>query len=516
MFSKPLYKQSWKANWGQWSAITVVSTFILTIIMIMSGGDGLGSFASSFTEMFVKDALEAKFQKTAMNYYSVTEENLPYFDEALMDKYLEQVNEHKLVVPTEEYVVNAYIHAAEVYQAKLDTYIKAQGPTFVEGSQEYLELMGVAMFTLNPDNMFGQMYEEFEVGSTPEDYDVVSLVMSLDNMDYLDIWTTNTIKDEYYDATRSIERINYRRERIRDSASIFLGGNLVKEETVNQILEVLADTHVTREMYNGFGFDYPTLKKLGGDTIVTYMARLDFEISQIDPNAFLTEEEYLIAIAGAKENLKAEVSESLIAKLPGSLGESMVEMQDFDVYTMMVGNMYYKIVGLLISVVFVIIIGVNLIAGQVDSGSMVYILATGTKRETITFTQMVFFVTSTFLLYVVQTIAAVTIFFISPPTASVVSVGSLLLFNLGSFFVTMALGGIIYLASCIFNRSKNAMALGGGFAVLTLVFTILGLFGSDMTPAMMRMDALNLFNSFSLVTLFDINAVVDGLSLIHI
>lgn len=141
---------------------------------------------------------------------------------------------------------------------------------------------------------------------------------------------------------------------------------------------------------------------------------------------------------------------------------------------------------------------------------MVYILATETKRETITFTQIIFLVTSTALLYVVQTIAAVTIFFISPPTGSVVTIGSLLLFNLGSFFVTMVLGGIIYLASCIFNRSKNAMALGGGFAVLTLVFTILGLFGSDMSPAMMRMDALNLFNSFSLVTLFDINMVVDG------
>ena len=64
---------------------------------------------------------------------------------------------------------------------------------------------------------------------------------------------------------------------------------------------------------------------------------------------------------------------------------------------MTVGNMYFKIVGLLISVVFVIVVGVNLIAGQVDSGSMAYILSTGTTRNSVTVTQMIFFVSSTIL-----------------------------------------------------------------------------------------------------------------------
>ncbi|NLN49999.1 MAG: hypothetical protein GX149_00020 [Acholeplasmataceae bacterium] len=56
------------------------------------------------------------------------------------------------------------------------------------------------------------------------------------------------------------------------------------------------------------------------------------------------------------------------------------------------------------------------------------------------------------------------------------------------------------------------MSTGGGFAVLTLVFTILGMFASESTPAMMRMEALDLFNSVSLVTLFDISSIVDGTS----
>ena len=54
------------------------------------------------------------------------------------------------------------------------------------------------------------------------------------------------------------------------------------------------------------------------------------------------------------------------------------------------------------------------------------------------------------------------------------------------------------------------MAIGGGFAVLTLVATILGLFASETTPTMMRMSALDPFNYVSLVSLYDISAIVDG------
>lgn len=39
MFSRALYKQSWKANWIQWLSVLVVSVFVLVIIMLMSGGE---------------------------------------------------------------------------------------------------------------------------------------------------------------------------------------------------------------------------------------------------------------------------------------------------------------------------------------------------------------------------------------------------------------------------------------------------------------------------------------------
>ncbi len=512
MFSKALYKQSWKANWIQWLAIAVVSGFILTIIMLMSGGDGLGSLTSSFTETFVKDTLESEYQNTALNYHSITYENLEHFDNAFFDKYLEQIKDNKFQEPTPLYIQNAYIHAVGVYQYNLDLYIKSIDSSYDENSMEYQELMGVAMFSLNPNNMFGEMYEGFEEGSTPLDYDILTLIMSLDQDKVKSIWLEDEIKLEYFDVIKTLERINYRFDKSRYSASIFLAGNLSSDEALDKILESLEEVNVDLEIYNTFGFDYKGIKKLATNTIITYQSRLDYELSQVSRLDFDTEEKYLEEVNNIKLGLRESVTETLIVKLPSSLADSMSEMQDYDVYTMTVGNMYFKLVGLLISVVFVIIIGVNLISGQIDSGSMVYILSTGTKRRTITFTQMVFFVSSTIFLYIVTSIISVALFYISPPTLTPVTVGTLLLFNLGSFLTTMTLGSIIYLSSCIFNRSRHAMSTGGGFAVLTLVFTILGMFASESTPAMMRMEALDLFNSVSLVTLFDISSIVDGTS----
>ena len=43
-----------------------------------------------------------------------------------------------------------------------------------------------------------------------------------------------------------------------------------------------------------------------------------------------------------------------------------------------------------------------------------------------------------------------------------------------------------------------------------LVCTILGLFGSSVVPAAMRIDAMNVFNYVSIITLFDTVSILNG------
>ena len=64
MFSKALYKQSWKANWVIWLATTVVSVFVLVIIMSLNGGEGMGKLTSTFTETIVEENLKSNFENS--------------------------------------------------------------------------------------------------------------------------------------------------------------------------------------------------------------------------------------------------------------------------------------------------------------------------------------------------------------------------------------------------------------------------------------------------------------------
>ena len=104
----------------------------------------------------------------------------------------------------------------------------------------------------------------------------------------------------------------------------------------------------------------------------------------------------------------------------------------------------------------------NLIAGQVDSGSMAYILSTPTKRKKVTITQMCYLIFSLFSMFVLTTIASM-ISLASVKTADIsITYGQMLLLNLGAFVTMLAISGICFLASCWFNRSKFSMSIGGG------------------------------------------------------
>jgi len=72
------------------------------------------------------------------------------------------------------------------------------------------------------------------------------------------------------------------------------------------------------------------------------------------------------------------------------------------------------------------------------------------------------------------------------------------------------MSGICFLASCWFDRSKKAMAIGGGLSMFSLVATMLGLFGTPVLPSVIRLDALNYFNYASIITLFDVTSIVNS------
>jgi ABC-2 type transport system permease protein len=75
-----------------------------------------------------------------------------------------------------------------------------------------------------------------------------------------------------------------------------------------------------------------------------------------------------------------------------------------------------------------------------------------------------------------------------------------LMLNLGAFLLMFAISGISFLFSCVFNLSKNSLALGAGIPIAFFIFQIMAQIG----------DSLEGFKYISLNTLFDTAAVVNG------
>jgi len=72
--------------------------------------------------------------------------------------------------------------------------------------------------------------------------------------------------------------------------------------------------------------------------------------------------------------------------------------------------------------------------------------------------------------------------------------------NLGAFLLMFAIAGVSFMFSCIFNLTKNSLALGAGIPIACLIFEIMSQASSD----------LEFFKYLSLNTLFDTSAITGG------
>ena len=175
-------------------------------------------------------------------------------------------------------------------------------------------------------------------------------------------------------------------------------------------------------------------------------------------------------------------------------------------------ELVYKIAGVLLPMIYVMIAANKLIATQVSDGSMAYVLSTPTNRKTVIRTQYLFLLLSVLVMYVAITISAVgsegIAYLINksknPENMLDYNPTTTLLFCLGSFCAMFALTGICFGASAFFNKSSNSVAVGGGVCILSFLCCILGLFGNQVFVAVgVGVKAMSFFNYLSLFSLVD-------------
>ena len=569
MFSKALFKQSCKANGTMWGIITAAVCFMLACVMLISGNGNIGEVKDSIEDTIIVKEVDAQMQKRALSYYADAEDGLKTFDaqfsncasdtlsylvwcsempkqtdftdgavyaaamQAWQDampemkteagqSYAAAVTQWQAAMPAqdsfssvedylaaidtwqeaspatqEQAVTAAYAAACDALQNEITQNAQAAG--YKKDSLEAQEMLGSVMYTLNPNGMFNDFYTENKE-EIPADYDILSLIAHISTKDIDDYLTSD-------------ERTSYRYDRAANGAAIFLSGNMLKSENVDALMDALSSYGVTAEKYDSFGYTYDSIKHMAKTVVVTYQGRLDYELEllrdQYTDGASFDETAYQNAAAKKKDDLAADIATSFLSTLPASVSDALEEIGQADLYTLIVGSIFYKLAGLLLPIIYMIMASNNLISGQVDSGSMAYVLSTSTKRSTVVFTQAVYLIGSLFAMFSLTTVTGcICLSFV--PEDITLTYGNLILLNVGAFFVLLALSGLCFFTSCIFDRSKRSMAIGGGLSIFALVAAMLGLFGSPVIPSVVRLEALNYFNYTTIISLFDVISIIEG------
>lgn len=513
MFSKALFKQSCKANGVMWSIITFAVCFMLACVMLISGSGSIGATKNAIEDTIIRKEIDSAMEKRVINYYSLSDGALTTFDKefiATFNKAEYTGNVSALVAagktPEEAQVAAAmkYYEAAAL-KVKQNAALKATSLGYSEDSDGAKEILGVSMFALNPELIKEKNEELYNAYMSESDdildgYDVASLV-------------AHAMQDKGEEYISSLERRDYVSTRAEKAGANFLALNITSEKAVDEMIRNLASYGVDKEKYETFGYTYESVKKLGRNTVITYSNRLEYELSELrkkyTAGEFGSEEEYMKAIEKTNADLIADISGSLLDSLPEEVGSALEDIGQADLYTLIVGSIFYKLAGLLLPIIYMIMASNNLIAGQVDSGSMAYVLSTSTKRKTVVFTQAIYLVGSLLAMFALTTATGCVCLAIVGTDVGL-TYGNLLLLNLGAFLVLFALSGLNFLTSCYFDRSKRSMAIGGGLSIFALVAAMLGLFGSPVIPKVVRLDSLNYFNYTTIISMFDVVSIMDG------
>ncbi len=506
MFSKPLFKQSCKANLGLWSFVTVITCIILAVLILVIGNLNVGTVSKSMVDMFVKDSVEASIKKQSLTYFNLTDEALVNFDDNANS--LDQLLNEALSSQQKTIIISFYNTLLE--QGKDEEEAKDTILANLPNEQK----LGVSTF-IDYYRVMGENYDKSSINEYV--------------LRQIEITVYEKLLEESGEEMANSAKI-FIHQAVNDyiSYSSALPSGQTADPTTfatGYIPNVLKEVFFTQEFDNQGQIirvsDYFSKAQIGESSlsvILSYRAQIDYKTNEIKNELTLSNPELSEAeieallferVQQEKLNYINSLSGSMLDSLPADVSSSLQELGNMNMSELVIGSMFFKMAGILLPIVYIIMASNNLISSQVDSGSMAFVLSTPTKRTTISFTQMAFLVLSLFAMFFCTTIVGLVCLAIAGSSISI-TYSQMILLNLGAFITMFAIAGICFLTSSWFNRSKLAMSIGGGLSMFFFVATILGLFGSPTVPSMMRVGAMDFFNYLSIITLFDCLSILHG------
>lgn len=506
MFSKALFKQSMKANWIKWVSVTVSTCVMLAIVIIVLGNLAINDIRDSLKNVFVQANQESYLKENTVDSYQLYMTSLDSYNQiAGYGAYISII--------TSNYNSRVQAHETEYGTTPTD-----------EEKQDYInqtsnELGGLAtMIGKNPEEMKALISQllNFYIQQNPQ----------IEGVELLDAFFINSIYVSSYeyaltkpDATNetALNEADKAKDIATDAILVYKTDAMEADFVYNSENYILtANSYVNLMMFNeaynnaiseGYSSDEAkqiavSVKVIANTAISTYCLWLN-EFESQNNGEPLTQQQIQDAKSEACKSISDQIQDEKVV-------EALTELGNMDMYGLIIGSIFYRIAGLLLPMVFVIMTANGLLAGQVDSGSMAYTLSTPTKRRTVTVTQMSYLIVALLAMYALLTAVSVVSVWIVGGNDFAINFAEILLFNAGAFLTMFAIAGFCFMCSAIFNRTKYSLSVGGGLTIFALVCTILGLFGSGVVPSAMRITAMDFFNYLSIITLFDTVSILDG------
>lgn len=510
MFSKALFKQSCKANWIKWLTVTIATCAMLAIVIIVLGNLGINDIRDSLKNIFVQADQESALKENAVDSYDLylssvkgyesLEANTNYIlllNTTFDSRVLKAESDKGSALSREER--NVIIAAlAEDYSGMLENFGLDEATARI--------LITTYLTTYSEDQLSGveipPMFIE-EEGESVQNPEYIAYVQSLIKRAFLEVIYQNAYNDyinKGYAEQEATSSAVVAKQLSDDAIENYkLNGSSISydySDDAREYVNILICDQTKQQMQNQ-GLTEEEIEQYGVS-------------AKVISNTAITTYQLWLSEGVTVEEARSHATESISDQLDEKVAEALSELGNMDIYGLIIGSIFYRIAGLLLPMVFVIMVANGLLAGQVDSGSMAYVLSTPTKRRTVTVTQMAYLLFSLFAMFALLTIISVVSVWVVGGNNFAINYGEILLFNAGAFLTMFAIAGFCFMCSAIFNRTKYSLSIGGGLTIFSLVCTILGLFGSAVVPSAMRISAMNFFNYLSIITFFDTVSILGG------
>lgn len=205
----------------------------------------------------------------------------------------------------------------------------------------------------------------------------------------------------------------------------------------------------------------------------------------------------------------------VINQLPTSIQDSLTEMGDMNTYGIIVGVIAFGIAVLLIPMVYTVLTANSLVSEKIESGSLAFTMSTPISRGSFIFTSGIYLIFTEIFMAVCLTGVSVIAqliggYFGSGDLLTALPISNIVAYGLGNFMVSLAISGICFMSSCLFNKTNNNIGVSGGISIFFFICAILGLFATKAIPGTIRITSMNIFNYLTIFSLFDSLAVMDG------